>query len=37
MRLGNSVYDPKTYEGQVYLAGIYYSITVDKLLILCQN
>jgi hypothetical protein len=36
MRLGNNLYDPKTYECQVILAGIYYSITVDNVLIIGQ-
>jgi hypothetical protein len=36
MRLGNNLYDPKTYDCQVNLAGMYYSITVDEVLIIGQ-
>jgi hypothetical protein len=36
MRLGNSIYDPKTYECQVNLAGIYYSMIVEILLMIGQ-
>jgi hypothetical protein len=32
MRLGNNLFDPKTYDCHVNLAGIYYSITIDILI-----